>query len=72
MSKPTDYTMPWISFDLMYKEIKKRIPRAVKYMFKDQHGFERLVNSLTAMSNLFSTYRTYKYVNLLEVVEYSR
>ena len=71
MSKPTDYKLPWVSFDLMYKEIKKRLPRVAKYKYADQSGADRLINTITEMSKLFSDYRTFKYVNLLEVVEYS-
>ena len=43
--------------------------KAVKYMYRDQAGFERLQNTIQAEINMFLTYRTYKYPNLLEVYE---
>jgi len=66
MSKPTDYELAFISFDMLAKEIKKRLMKAVKYMYKDKRGFERLQLTIDAEISLFSTYRTYKYPNLLE------
>jgi len=66
-------TIPaWITYDILYKEVKKRIPKVVKYMYADKQGFERLRLTIQAQINLFSMFRTSKYVNLLEVVEYSR
>jgi len=38
-------------------------------MYRDQAGFERLKNTIQAEINMFLTYRTYKYPNLLEVYE---
>ena len=70
-SKPTDYELPFISYDMLLKEIKKRLMKAIKYMHRDKHGFERLIATIQAEINLFSTYRTYKYPNLLEVIEYA-
>ena len=69
MSKPTDYKLPFITFDMLAKMIKKRLMKAVKYMYRDQAGFERLQNTIQAEINMFLTYRTYKYPNLLEVYE---
>jgi len=68
MNKPTDYELPFITFDLLAKEIKKRMMKAIKYMYKDKRGFERLQLTIDAEISLFSTYRTFKYPNLLEVV----
>jgi len=68
MSKPTDYKLPFITFDMLVKIIKKRITKAVKYMYQEQSGFTRLQNTIQAEINLFSTYRTYKYPNLLEKI----
>jgi len=68
MSKPTDYELAFISYDMLVKEIKKRLMKSVKYMHRDKRGFERLKSSIEAEISLFSTYRTFKYPNLLEVV----
>jgi len=65
------YELPFVSYDMLLKEIKKRLMKAVKYMYKHQRGFERLRNTIEAEINLFSTYRTFKYPNLLEVIEYA-
>ena len=69
MSKPTDYKLPFVTYDMLLKMIKKRLMKAVKYMYRDQSGFERLQNTIQAEINMFLTYRTYKYPNLLEVYE---
>ena len=67
-AKP-EYKAPFVTYDMMMKIIKKRLMKAVKIMYKDQQGFERLQNTIQAEINMFSTYRTFKYPNLLEVYE---
>ena len=69
MSKPTDYKLPFVTYDMLLKMIKKRLMKAVKYMHRDKAGFERLQETIKAEIDMFLTYRTYKYPNLLEVYE---
>jgi len=67
MSKPTDIPTPWVEPDIMIKEVKKRIMKAVRTLTKEYRGIERIRPAIEKEIEMFSKYRTYKYPNLLEV-----